>query len=160
MQTGARYGGHFVQVHFTQSSLPDKSSMILKGHVDTTAIITSKESDGNSIRFLFQLPESAAEYQAGLIPKGYVTIDGTSLTLTSVDDSDRTFGVMLIAHTQERVIITEKKVGEKVNIEIDVVAKAVSKIVNQTLEGHLQGGSKVQEMVDAAVERALKKRGL
>lgn len=120
----------------------------------------SREQDGNSIRFLFQLPESASEYQSGLIPKGYVTIDGTSLTLTSVDDAQRTFGVMLIAHTQERVIITEKQVGERVNIEIDVVAKAVSKIVNQTLQGHMTGEGQLQSIVDAAVERALKKKGV
>lgn len=160
MQSEARFGGHFVQVSIASTVSVTLANVPFQGHVDTTATILSKQADGNSIRFLFQLPESASEYQAGLIEKGYVTIDGTSLTLTSVDDAQRTFGIMLIAHTQERVIITDKKIGDRVNIEIDVVTKAVSKIVNSTLDGHLQGESKVQSMIEAAVERALKKRGL
>jgi riboflavin synthase len=115
--------------------------------VDSTATIIDRQQDGNSIRYLFQLPESAAEYTLSLVTKGYVTIDGTSLTLTSTNAQDRTFGVMLIAHTQEKVIITSKGVGDKVNIEVDVVSKQVSAIVQQTLE------SRLQSLVDAAIQK-------
>lgn len=137
MSIGGRYGGHFVQ-----------------GHVDATAKIVSVTPDGNSIRLLFSLPESATEYLDSLIPKGYVCLDGTSLTLTSVDDDNRTFGVMLIAYTQSRVIITSKRPGDSVNVEFDVVAKTAAKIIRQTLLGTSQSGPLVQA-VDAAVKKAL-----
>lgn len=104
------------------------------------------------------MPEGKAvdEYLSALVEKGYVALDGTSLTITNVDDRARSFGVMLIAHTQERVVLTEKKEGDRVNVEVDIVGKGVAKIVRQAFEGE---GGLLQSYVDKAVERALARRG-
>jgi len=120
-----RFGGHFVQ-----------------GHVDDTATLISRTPDGDSLRLLFQLNDATITRESllpYLIPKGYITIDGTSLTLTEVDDEKRTFGIMLIQHTQQKITLGRKVIGSKVNIEVDMVGKYVEKSVRATLSG--RGGS-------------------
>ncbi|ETW87142.1 hypothetical protein HETIRDRAFT_447731 [Heterobasidion irregulare TC 32-1] len=139
-----RFGGHFVQ-----------------GHVDTTATLISKIPDGDSLRLLFQLPEPTPARPSllpYLIPKGYVAIDGTSLTLTSVDDAQRTFGIMLIQHTQEKITLSKKAVGAQVNIEVDMVGKYVEKSVVAALQGG--GGEGVKALVEKVVEAVLAKKGI
>ncbi|KAJ8593236.1 Lumazine-binding protein [Rhizopogon salebrosus TDB-379] len=136
MGAHVRFGGHFVQAH-----------------VDTTATILMRASDGDSLRFLFQLPEPTPERPSLLpyiIPKGYIAIDGTSLTITSVDDAKRTFGVMLIQHTQQKVTLGRKSDGERVNIEVDMVGKYVEKSVLAALEG---GGG---EVLRSHIQRVVK----
>jgi riboflavin synthase len=103
-----------------------------QGHVDGTAVISKLEKDGDSLRVTFRPnDESLLVY---LIPKGFVAIDGTSLTLTMVDETSKTFGVMLIQHTQEKITLSRKKVGDKVNIEVDMVGKYVAKSVSAGVE--------------------------
>ena len=75
-----------------------------------------------------------------LIEKGYVTVDGASLTLTAVDDAVRTFSIMLIAHSQEKLTLTGKKQGESVNVEVDCVGKYV-----------LGSRERIEEMVERIV---------
>jgi riboflavin synthase len=114
MAAHARFGGHFVQAH-----------------VDTTATIVDSVPDGDSIRLTFELAdETMLPY---LVPKGYVTLDGASLTLTFVDDEQRKFGVMLIKHTQEKITVGKKRVGSKVNLEVDMLGKYVQKSVAAAL---------------------------
>ena len=93
-----------------------------------------------------------------IIPKGYVAIDGASLTVTVVDDAQRTFGVMLITHTQERITLGKKPVGAKVNIEVDMVGKYVEKSVTAALGG--EGDQGVRALVERVVEEVLAKKGL
>ena len=69
-----------------------------------------------------------------LVPKGYVALDGVSLTLTDINDDQKTFSVMLIAHTQDKVILTDKREGDLVNVEMDMVAKSVAKIVHRSYQ--------------------------
>ncbi|KAJ3772413.1 hypothetical protein FB446DRAFT_736623 [Lentinula raphanica] len=140
----ARFGGHFVQ-----------------GHVDTTATIIERVPDGDSLRLKFQLPEptpSRPSLMRYLISKGFVAIDGASLTLTEVTDSDRSFGVMLIQHTQEKITLGKKKVGMKVNIEVDMVSKYLEKSVSAVLEG--DGPSGLRSLVGKVVEEILAGKGL
>lgn len=92
-----------------------------------------------------------------LVPKGYVTIDGASLTITNVDDTQRTFGVMLIQHTQEKISLSRKKIGSKVNIEVDMVGKYVEKSVLAALEGD---GEVIRTLVEKVVDDALAKKGI
>jgi len=120
----------------------------LQGHVDSTATMISKTPDGNSIRFNFQLPASTT-LMPYLIEKGYITIDGASLTLTMVDDTKQTFGIMLISHSQEKLTLTGKKEGDTVNVEVDCVGKYV-----------LGSRDRIEEMVERIVERRLKEKGL
>lgn len=141
----------------------------MQGHVDTTATILSITPDGNSIRYLFSLPASTPNGLStlrSLIPKGYVALDGTSLTLTSVSDADATFGIMLIEHSQGKVILAQKKVGDRVNVEGDAVGKAVVRAVERALggagdgddEGESAGGGGVERAVERAIERVLERR--
>ncbi|GAA5950642.1 hypothetical protein JCM21900_002538 [Sporobolomyces salmonicolor] len=148
-----RFGGHFVQ-----------------GHVDTTAKILSITPDGDSLRLLFSLP---LEFYTPLIPKGYIALDGTSLTLTHLsrprpgdehydpsEPSRGVFGVMLVHHTQSRTVVAMKPVGETVNVECDVVGKGVESVVRNVLEGGGEQGGALELMIERAVERVLVKKGL
>ncbi|KAF5385023.1 hypothetical protein D9615_001232 [Tricholomella constricta] len=138
MGAHVRFGGHFVQAH-----------------VDTTATVVERSTDGDSLRLKLQLPEATAERPSllpYLIPKGYVTIDGASLTLTAVDDTQRTFEIMLIQHTQQKITLSKKEIGEKVNIEVDMVGKYVEKSVVAALGG--RGGDGIRALVEKVVEES------
>ncbi|KIK70636.1 hypothetical protein GYMLUDRAFT_235069 [Collybiopsis luxurians FD-317 M1] len=142
MSAHTRLGGHFVQ-----------------GHVDTTATIIDRASDGDSLRLRFQLPEPSPSRPSlihYLIAKGFIAIDGASLTLTEVSDSEKTFGVMLIQHTQEKITLSKKSIGAKVNIEIDSVAKYIEKGVIAALGG--EGGAGLRAMVEKVVEDVLARK--
>ncbi|KAI0931554.1 hypothetical protein AcW1_001073 [Taiwanofungus camphoratus] len=144
MGAHVRFGGHFVQAH-----------------VDTTATVVDRTPDGDSLRILFQLPEptpSRPSLLPYIIPKGYIAIDGTSLTITSVDDAQRTFGVMLIKHTQEKITLSKKPVGAKVNIEVDMVGKFVEKSVQAALSGG--GGEGMRALIEKVVENVLVAKGI
>ena len=115
-----------------------------------------KTPDGDSLRLLFQLPEPTPARPSllpYLIPKGYVALDGASLTLTVVDDARRAFGVMLITHTQEKITLGKKPLGAKVNVEVDMVGKFVEKSVRATLEGG--GNDALKAMVKRVVEEVV-----
>ena len=106
-EIGGRNSGHFVQ-----------------GHVDGTGTIVDKRIDGDSLRITIQVDEehvdSIVRY---IVPKGFIAIDGTSLTVVEVDTEARTFSFMLIEYTQSKIIIPNKVIGEKVNLEVDVLGK-------------------------------------
>lgn len=108
VRADTRMGGHFVQ-----------------GHVDTTATIVGKEPDGNAVTFRFA--PAKKEVLRYIVYKGYVALDGTSLTVTKVDDEEGWWEVMLIAYTQERVVVAGKEVGDTVNVEVDMMAKYAEK---------------------------------
>ncbi|KAJ7161282.1 hypothetical protein C8R43DRAFT_919953 [Mycena crocata] len=141
MAAHVRFGGHFVQAH-----------------VDTTATVVDRQLDGDSLRLTFEFAaptEARPSLLAYLIPKGYVTIDGASLTLTGVDDAQRRFSVMLIQHTQQKITLGKKEVGARVNIEVDMVGKYVEKSVVAAL-----GKAGLVEMVEGMVEKVLAKKGI
>jgi riboflavin synthase len=87
-----------------------------------------------------------------------VTIDGASLTLTAVNDEQRTFSVMLIKHTQEKITLSKKEIGSKVNIEVDMVGKYVQKSVAAALGG--SGDEGLKSLIEKVVEDVLARRGL
>lgn len=93
-----------------------------------------------------------------MIPKGYVTIDGASLTLTAVEDDRRAFSVMLIQHTQEKITLSRKDIGAKVNIEVDMVGKYVEKSVTAALGGGDSNG--LRGLIEKIVADVLAKKGL
>ena len=127
-------GGHFVQ-----------------GHIDTVASITSKTPDGNAITYRLR-PRDAGVLRY-VVEKGYVTLDGASLTVTTVTDAEGWFEVMLIAYTQERVVMGGKGEGEEVNVEVDMVGKYVEKSVRGYFEGREGGGmGMLEKMVGRMVE--------
>ncbi len=97
---------------------------LVTGHVDGVAKIVSRQPDGDSERFVFRVPEDLAPYIAS---KGSVTLDGTSLTVNEVDG--REFGVNLIPHTLQVTTWGEKKVGDRINLEIDIIARYVARLL-------------------------------
>lgn len=143
-----RMGGHFVQ-----------------GHVDTIALILSVTPDGNALTFRLQPREK--DVLRYVVEKGYVTLDGASLTITAVNDEENWWEVMLIAYTQERVVMAAKGRGEEVNVEVDMVGKYVEKSVRGYFEGLESGGEEgkgvgggvLEKMVGRIVEEKMKRWG-
>ncbi|KAJ5294817.1 hypothetical protein PENANT_c014G10017 [Penicillium antarcticum] len=135
-----RMGGHFVQ-----------------GHVDTVAEVLSVIPDGNSL--VFRLQPRDRDILRYVVEKGYVTLDGASLTVTKVvDGQDGYWEVMLIAYTQEKVVTASKKAGDLVNVEIDIVGKYVEKSVQGYFAGTASGDFAILEkMVSRIVDEKLKK---
>ncbi|KAI1768263.1 Lumazine-binding protein [Hypoxylon sp. FL1150] len=138
VRADTRMGGHFVQ-----------------GHVDTTAEIVDVRQDGNALTFRFS-PKSV-DVLKYIVFKGYVALDGTSLTVTQVNDTEGWFEVMLIAYTQEKVVVAQKKVGETVNIEVDVLAKYAEKSMAGYLgtQGEILVKPILEQMVQNLVAQAM-----
>lgn len=133
-----RMGGHFVQ-----------------GHVDTVANIVSVTPDGNALTFRFRPKDpSILRY---VVEKGFIAIDGASLTVTNVQDgADGWWEVMLIAYTQERIVTAGKKEDEEVNIEVDMVGKYVEKNVAAYFEDGASTNGVIARLVEKVVEEKLK----
>lgn len=91
----------------------------------------NKWNEGDSLWVKVEVP---LEYLKYIVPKGFISVDGTSLTICDVSQNDHVdagwFTFMLIEHTQKNVIIPEKAIGELVNLEVDVLAKMVEKSVD------------------------------
>jgi len=102
-----RMGGHLVQ-----------------GHVDGVGLIIERTPGDNWEAVRFSLPPGLARY---VVEKGSITVDGISLTVTDVSDTD--FAVGLIPTTLKLTTLGSKSVGDPVNLEVDVVAKYVEKMV-------------------------------
>ena len=97
---------------------------IVTGHVDGVGTIVSITEDGDSQRFVFRAPDELAPF---ISPKGSVTLNGTSLTVNEVDGAE--FGVNLIPHTLEVTTWGQARPGERINLEIDVLARYVGRLL-------------------------------
>jgi riboflavin synthase len=96
---------------------------LVSGHVDAMAEIIRREDEGDAVRFTLRVAEHLARFIA---PKGSVALDGTSLTVNSVNDSK--FDVLLIRHSLEVTTWGDRKVGDNVNIEIDQMARYAARL--------------------------------
>lgn len=105
---GGRLGGHIVQ-----------------GHVDCTANISSIKDDGGYLIYEFEVALSSSRY---VVEKGFICVDGISLTV--VGSSETTFSIALIPYTRSHTTLGAKKVGDSVNLEVDIIAKYVEKLSN------------------------------
>ena len=112
MLAGARLGGHMVQ-----------------GHVDGVSRIVGIEPHEQWTTVTYELTEALAPY---VVEKGSITVDGTSLTVMAVGEG--TFSVGLIPHTMGATTHGARKVGDPVNLEVDVIAK----YVERQLAGYLR----------------------
>ena len=97
---------------------------IVQGHVDAVGEIAARTDEGSARNLVVSAPESVLRY---VVEKGSVTVDGVSLTVTSVDE--RGFGVSLIPETLERTNLGTAAPGRRVNLEVDVLAKYVEKLI-------------------------------
>lgn len=96
---------------------------LVSGHVDGLGEIATLERDARSLRVGIRCPEELARFVAR---KGSVAIDGVSLTINDV--ADRDFSVNLIPHTQEVTTFSALVVGQRVNLEVDVIARYVERL--------------------------------
>ena len=96
---------------------------IVSGHVDGLGESLSITPEGDSRRFRFNAPKDIARFIA---PKGSVTLNGTSFTVNEVEGS--AFGVNVIPHTQAVTTWGHARVGDAVNIEIDMLARYVARL--------------------------------
>jgi len=97
---------------------------LVSGHIDGVGTVVSVKPDGRSQRWTFEVPGELARYIAH---KGSVTVDGTSLTVNEV--AGARFGVNLIPHTVEHTTFAQRRAGDAVNIEVDVVARYVERLL-------------------------------
>ena len=97
---------------------------IVQGHVDGVAVVVRREPSENWDVVTFEPAKHLLKY---IVHKGSITVDGTSLTVSDV--TDKTFSVSLIPATLEKTTLGLRKVGDEVNIEVDMLAKYVEKLV-------------------------------
>jgi riboflavin synthase len=95
---------------------------IVAGHVDGVGRIADIRPDGQSRRFSIEVPAALAPYIA---PKGSVALDGISLTVNEVKEN--VFGINIIPHTLTHTTLGAKKPGNRVNLEVDVLARYVAR---------------------------------
>lgn len=107
LPVGGRLGGHIVQ-----------------GHVDGTGRVASIRPIGNS---WFVYIDASPEMMRYIVTKGSVAVDGISLTVA--ESEDRTFALSIIPHTWENTTLHEKRAGDAVNIECDILGKYVEKML-------------------------------
>ena len=110
MPVNGRFGGH-----------------IVSGHVDGTGTIINIKPDDNAIWYKIQANQQILKY---IVEKGSITIDGISLTVAKVSETD--FSISAISHTVEQTILKEKRQGDIVNLETDILAKYIEKLLNPT----------------------------
>ncbi|MCL2522474.1 MAG: riboflavin synthase [Erysipelotrichales bacterium] len=117
MSANGRFGGHFVS-----------------GHIDGTGIIMNKQTIDIAIIFTISASSEILEF---IIPKGSIAIDGISLTVIDITEND--FTVSIIPHTGTNTTLLEKKLGEPVNLENDMIAKYIKRFAS---------GNKNKETID------------
>ena len=97
---------------------------LVSGHVDGMAQIIDRKEEGEAVRFTLEAPAELAKFIA---PKGSVALDGTSLTVNGVEENH--FDVLLIRHTLEVTTWGDRKVGDRVNLEIDQMARYAARLL-------------------------------
>ena len=118
MAADGRFGGH-----------------IVSGHIDGTGRITATRRDDNAVWYTVEAAPSLLRY---VVEKGSVTIDGISLTVATVTERD--FSVSVIPHTAAVTILGEKRAGDTVNLETDIIGKYVEKLLRPQPETPPPGG--------------------
>ena len=97
---------------------------IVQGHVDGTATVAGIEPDGDALMLRFVAAPDLMRY---VVEKGFIAVDGTSLTI--VDCDDKAFSITLIPYTRENTVFGSRRIGERVNIEVDILAKYVERLM-------------------------------
>ena len=119
-------------------SLQDRlGGHIVSGHVDGTAVISAYTRDENAVWITLEAPGNLLRY---IVNKGSVAIDGVSLTVAYVDEAS--FKVSVIPHTGRETTLLKKRVGEKVNIENDIIARYIEKLQSGRTEESGGGSGK------------------
>ncbi len=123
---GERLGGHMVQ-----------------GHVDATATLVSVRPEGNAYRVRFRFPVELGRYIA---QKGSITVDGISLTVALLGGD--WFEVAVIPHTWRETTLPDLQPGDRVNIEVDVLAKYVERLMQHDKQAVGAGNLTVEYLME------------
>lgn len=107
MAADGRFGGHLVS-----------------GHIDGVGTVASERREGIAVWLTVTAPPEILRY---IVEKGSVAVDGVSLTVAAVTERD--FSVSLIPHTGANTVLLQKRRGDRVNLECDIVAKYVEKLL-------------------------------
>lgn len=103
---GGRLGGHLVQ-----------------GHIDATGRVASIRWDGEAMLIRFEAPPEVMRY---VVEKGFIAVDGVSLTVVTKDTGS--FLVSVVDYTRQHTTLGERRVGDSVNLEVDIIAKYVEQL--------------------------------
>lgn len=125
MAANSRFGGH-----------------IVAGHVDGQGKIVAIEKDENAIWFTIECDKSILKY---IVEKGSIAIDGISLTVAKV--SDRNFAISAIPHSLANTNLSQKRLGDFVNLENDVIGKYVEKLLFHKEEEEKRESGVTQEFL-------------
>lgn len=110
---GGRLGGHLVQ-----------------GHVDERGRVISIQPEADAVIMRFQAPPEVIRY---IVMKGFIAIDGISLTVVERDNTS--FTVSVIPHTRQNTTLGKRHVGDTVNLEVDIIAKYVEALTQTSGKG-------------------------
>ena len=108
------------------SIIPRQIAPSMSGHIMATGIVTEKFESGEGLNFSILAPLSIEKY---LLEKGYIAIDGISLTIGEINNSR--FNLHIIPETMRQTTIASKQVGDAVNIEIDSTTQTIVSTVER-----------------------------
>jgi riboflavin synthase len=97
---------------------------IVQGHVDGVGTVAALITEGEAVRMRITVPERLARY---VVEKGSIAVDGVSLTVTAV--SEGWFEIVLIPHTLAVTVLGDRNPGDRVNLEVDILAKYVERLI-------------------------------
>ena len=106
LPAGGRLGGHFVQ-----------------GHIDCTGTVLSVAPEAGALLMKVSVPPEASRY---VVEKGFIAVDGVSLTVITRDASS--FWVSVVDYTRKNTILGSRRVGDLVNLEVDIIAKYLEQL--------------------------------
>ena len=109
---------------------------IVTGHIDGMGMIIEKRREGDFFQIRIRIPQSVQKYT---VEKGSIAIDGISLTVNECQGDE--IGMTLIPFTLQKTTLLNKKAGDQVNLEADIVGKYVEKLLDRKGENLREVGS-------------------
>ena len=139
---GELVAGSYVNLERALSLATRLGGHIVSGHIDGTGKIRNLKRDDNAVWITI---ETAPELLRYIIEKGSIAIDGVSLTVVTVND--QFFKVSIIPHTGEETILLQKKMGDTVNLECDMIGKYVEKLLGLDSKEDVKEGQVTAELL-------------
>ena len=105
---------------------------IVQGHVDGIGKVVAIEAEEKWTKMVVSVPKNLTKY---IVNQGSITLDGVSLTVGEIDDAISAVTVWLIPETLSKTNLSSRKIGDAINIEIDILAKYVERLIKKNPEG-------------------------
>ncbi len=103
---------------------------LVQGHIDDTGKVVRIAREGEAVLMRFEAKPEVMRY---IVPKGFIAVDGTSLTVTTKDAN--TFGVSIVGYTLQNTVLADRKPGDPVNLEVDIIGKYVVELYGPQARG-------------------------